>query len=498
MVLQYAIIAFLYISLMRIERDKGLYILINCILIWSTFESIWGILQVLGFYRSSSLHSLVILGSFGNPGPYGALIATGVAMSVAFFFRLHGKETTVSERITYYLSIITMVFGAIALPASRSRAAWFGLFIALLSFFSRETKLWHWLGKHRCFTAIAVVAILFAGGGVFLMKKDSAIGRFHIWNMECRVIASQPYTGVGFDKIFKAYGDIQSAYFQKTKRAVSIIRAAGSPTYAYNEYLKIGMAWGIGGLLLSIIVAVFVVWRLFQKKSVLSYGALVYAIFAFASFPLSVIQLKLLGSLFLAESLIFEKQNRAGWFLAMHGIPCILCLLAGMFVYPREKERRKAELIWRQSTYLQQEAYELSIAQLKPLYPQLKDNYKYLFDYGYAQHKASLYEESNAILQQGAELSCDPIFHIIMAKNYFALGHFDTAEQELLTAHWLIPSRIYPLLLLMELYDDTGQTIDAINIGKQIKGMSVYERNPNMVTLYCKSMSLLNKLEEGK
>lgn len=494
MLLQYLLLLFIFVLLISF-CDRPLTGFPAILLLWSVVESVWGILQACGLGGVAHHRYYVITGSFGNPGPYGALIATGVVVAAAYVIRLR-TQRDVSSRILYVLSIATLALGVIVLPASRSRAAWVGLAIALLVLFFREGKLWIWVRKHRGRAVAMAAAILLAGVGVFLMKKDSAIGRLHIWNMECRVVASHPWTGVGFDKIFKAYGDEQAAYFQEKARPEAIVRVAGSPTYAYNEYLKFAMAWGVGGLLLSIAVAVVVVWRLIRKNTVLAYAAIVYAVFAFASFPLSVVHLKLLGTVFVAAALAPEKRMSGGWRWAVCGALGCACAVACLFAYPQEKSRRAAEKTWKRSPYMQQEAYDLSVARLQPLYPHLKQNYKYLFDYGYSLHKTESFEESNEVLLQGAAYSCDPIFHIILAKNHIALGNEALAEKELLVAHHLIPSRIYPLLLLMQLYVDEGRMGDAGRVGRYIKRMPVYDRNPNMSALHREAMRLLDSLEK--
>lgn len=493
--LQYTCVLMLCLLMLHINKQLFSMGIAVLLLIWTVLESVWGITQVLGFGGISNYKYNVITGSFGNPGPYGALIAIGMAVAAAFVLRYWNKRQRKTDRCLYYLSLITLVLGFIVLPASLSRAACMGLTIALLLLLFQEGGLKVWLRQHRVTAGIAAVVMILAGIGIFLMKKDSAIGRFHIWNMECRVIAGHPWTGVGLDKMFKAYGDAQSAYFQAAERPASIVRVAGSPTYAYNEYLKFGMAWGIGGLLFSMAVAVFVVWRILRKNFPLAYGAIVYAVFSIASFPLSVVQLKVLGTVLLAVALVPEKAGHPWILWLVVGFLCSVCTVVGIKAYPQEKARRSAEKVWKSSPYLKQEVYDLSVSRLQPLFPRLKDNYKYLYDYGYSLHKTGKYEESNRILQQGADISCDPIYHTIIAKNHIALEHYDEAEAELLKAHWLIPCRIYPLLILMQLYIDSGREEDAIDMGRTIKNMPVYERNPNMAALYSEAMGLLNELE---
>ena len=405
---------------------------------WTLVESVWTIFQTLRDGLGTYQYPFIVTGSFFSPAPFGAFLAIGLAVAIASVVRLR-KEKDVFSRIQYVLSLATLLPGTIVLITSRSRSAWVGLLVALVFLLLRETRCREWIRQRRAVALVAVTIVLVAGGAMFLrMKQDSAIGRFHLWHMECRAIAAHPWTGVGFDHVLKAYGEAQSSYFQQAERPEVFVRVADSPVYAFNEYLKFGMAWGIGGLLLSIAVAVWVVWRLFRKRSVLAYGALVYAIFAFASFPLSVVQLKLVGTLLLAVALVPER--RAGWRVALWGIAFCACVVAAVRVFPEEKARREAERIWRSSLLMELDE-DSAYARLAPLYDHLKDNPSYLYQYGCLLRETGDYLESNRILQQGADRSCDPAFHTMMALNHLALGDAAAAEAEREKAHWLVPGR---------------------------------------------------------
>lgn len=405
---------------------------------WTLVESVWTIFQTLRDGLGTYQYPFIVTGSFFSPAPFGAFLAIGLAVAIASAVRLR-KEKDVISRIQYGLSLATLLPGTIVLIVSQSRSAWVGLLVALAFLLLRETRCREWIRQRRAVALAAVVLVLVAGGAMFLrMKQDSAIGRFHLWHMECRAIAAHPWTGVGFDHVLKAYGDAQSSYFQQAERPEVFVRVADSPVYVFNEYLKFGMAWGIGGLLLSVAVAAWVVGRLFRKRSVLAYGALVYAVFAFASFPLSVVQLKLVGTLLLAVALVPER--RAGWRAVLWGVAFCASVIIAVRAFPEEKARREAERIWRLSLLMDLDV-DSAYARLAPLYDALKDNPRYLYQYGCLLHEAGDYQESNRILQQGADRSCDPAFHTMMALNYLALGDADAAEAEREKAHWLVPGR---------------------------------------------------------
>ncbi|MBR1538260.1 MAG: O-antigen ligase family protein [Bacteroidales bacterium] len=463
------------------------------LLTWTLLESVWTLIQILREGVATYQYPFIITGSFHNPAPFGALNGIGLATAASCIVRYRSKQDPFS-RILLILSFTVAVPASIALILSRSRAAWLGLLIALTVLLYRETDFRAWIRRHRGLFITALVLLLAAGAGMFLMKPDSALGRLHIWNMECRVIAGHPWTGVGYDRIFKAYGDVQSAYFRQAERPDFLVRVADSPVYVFNEYLKFGMAWGIGGLLLSAAVAAWVVWRLLRKRSLLACGALLYAVFAFASFPLSVVQLRLLGTVLLACALTADGGRHRRWLLLPWGLVLAVCIFFAYRAYPQEKARRDAEQVWRASLFLDLDTGSM-LERFQPLYPHLKDNAMFLYQYGYLLQQAGSYEESNRILQEGVGISCDPVLHTALAENHFALGHFDQAEAELIRAHWLVPGRIAPLLALMRLYAASGRPADAIRTGRAIRRMPVYADNPQMTALYEQAMLLLDELE---
>ena len=427
------------------------------LLAWTFLESVWSIAITLRDGLATYPYPFIVTGSFHNPAPFGALNAIGLATAAAVLVG-HRKRTDLFSKILHYLSVAVILPASIVLFASRSRAAWIGLLVALLVLLLRETSFKGWIRRHRAVGVGAICLVVLAGIAMFQMKKDSAIGRLHLWHMECRVIAGHPWTGVGLDKVFKAYGDTQADYFRQAKRPAAIVRVAGSPVYAFNEYLKFGMAWGIGGLLLSIALAAWVLWRLLRRRSALAYGALVFALFAFASFPLSVVQLQGLGIALLAVALAPQRESRAGWML--WGVACCAFVIAALVAYPEHKARRSAERTWRASLFAEQDTSSY-LALYPSLYPLLKDEQQFLYHYGYLLGQTGALEESNAILQQGADISCDPVFLTTLAENHIDQGDYEQAEKELLQAYWMVPARKSTLLRLQQFYLDTGRPSDS-------------------------------------
>jgi len=84
------------------------------------------------------------------------------------------------------------------------------------------------------------------------------------------------------------------------------------------------------------------------------------------------------------------------------------------------------------------------------------------------QNDVGKHQKSAEILQQGAVLSNDPMFHNVMGNNYLALKEYDRAEKSYETAYRIVPSRIYPLYLLAKLYAEQGNYAKALDMCRKV------------------------------
>lgn len=507
------------LSSIRGRRWNTFLMLVFCV--WLLAESVNGLSQVFG-HRPSGHVGFGLTGSFSNPGPYGGLIAVLMSVSASYVLRhrrlmglisksfLKGIAGIRSGQIwgSVYLRWIllrsfpfmtasaSVVLGFMVLPATRSRAGWLALCVALLLYACRETHFWSKLRYRRAAVAVLAIAIPTAAGGVFMLKKDSALGRLHIWNVEIRAVASSPLIGYGPGTALGAYGDTQEAYFRSAERGAWEKRVAGCPEYAFNEYLKAGIETGLPGLVLAVCIAAFSVLELMKSGSVFAYGATASSVFAFFYYPLSVMPLAVLYTILLGVSCGVSRPGGrcAGvesqvkpvpvWMRASTVLMAVTLGIVAFHLRDTYLDRRTAMDVWTSSRYLSGlELYEDSLEELEGLYPELFWNYRYLYDYGYALHKTGDYARSNDILQEGAAISSDPMFHNVIGKNYEALGDNDTAEGEYVKAHNMVPCRLYPLVLLMEMYSKTGNETEALDVAERILEMPVNCRNRTMMGL---------------
>ncbi len=471
------------LALFVCRREVAERLVVFVLSLWLAYESVFGIMQLLGLAISRNT-MCPMTGSFANSGPYGGFLAVCIAVVLAAAWKWRDSRN-VYDRALFWLSVVSGCLGVVVLPASMSRAGFVALVVSGVVFALTDMGSKSYLKSHK-WMVLSVTAVIFViGVGAFSLKKDSALGRFHIWEMELRAIADKPLTGHGYGNALGAYGDAQAEYFEAEERSQERVRIAGCPEYAFNEYLRMGMEFGILGLLLSAAVIVLGALALFRAKSSLAFGLVAWGTFAMASYPLDVWQLRSLLAVFLGAAIgASVKVGKIGkWIL----VPALVCLSVGLLMIwlPENKRRKEAESKWLDERRLANyEIFDGMADRLAELYPHLRMKFRYLYDYGYALHKEGRYVESNVILREGVLMSSDPMFYNIIGKNFEALGDYGQAERNYIHSHNMVPSRLYPYILLMEMKERQGDTEQALAYAQKALSLPVNDRNMSMRDLH--------------
>lgn len=471
------------LALFVCRREVAERIVVSALSLWLAYESVLGIMQLHGIAVSHN-SMCPMTGDFANSGPYGGFLAVCIAVVFAAAWRWR-DSVNLYDRILFWLSSVSGCLGIVVLPASMSRAGFVALVVSAVAFALIDTESKSYFKSHK-WLILSVVAVAFVvGAGAFCLKKDSALGRFHIWEMELRAIADKPLTGHGFGKALGAYGDAQAEYFEAEERSQERVRIAGCPEYAFNEYLRMGMEFGILGLLLSVAVIVLGTMMLCHSDSSLTFGLVAWGTFAMASYPLDVWQLRLLLGVFLGAAV--GQNMKVGKRTRLILASTFIVIATGLMLIwlPENRQRKYAEGKWlEERRFTNFGIFDGMADRLAILYPQLRRNFRYLYDYGYALHKECRYEESNVILREGALISSDPMFYNIIGKNHEALGDYELAERNYIHAHNMVPSRLYPYILLMEMKERQGNTEQALAYARKALSLPVNERNMSMRDLH--------------
>ena len=467
--------------LLDAKQKWTLPIIMSAICLFGVYEVAIGILQLLGILPSNN-ELFPMTGTFRNPGPYGGFIAVVLSISVAACFP-DREEMSLPVGIGKKLYQITACACILVLPASMSRAGWVAFAAAGMILSVRKGWVRKILSGHRWRAAVLVAAILILSSAAFLIKKESALGRVHMWDVECRAIAERPVTGAGPGRRLWAYGEAQVDYFEQENRSWMRKRLAGSPEYTFNEYLGIGMEAGVLAMLISIMTVVMAIITLLGRNSPWGYGLIALSVFAMFSYPLSTTAHSCLLSAMLAVASVptipFKGRPYA---IAYTSTAFVMTTTFLLLIYcPQAKQVRAAEEEWITSRgWLQMHRADLAIQDAESFYPLLRHDFHFLYDYGRALFEEGRYEKSIEILSEGAVLSSDPAFHIMTGRNLEALGHRDLARNEYLHAHYMVPGRIYPLKTLLECQLSDRDTVSAIKTAEEALSIPVNEKNATM------------------
>ena len=226
---------------------------------WAVVQAVMGLRQLYGF--SASGHALYALtGSFFNPGPYSGYLGMALPVCLHEYLRLKTPVRNVAGGAALLMLCV--------LPAAMSRSAWLAAGVSCLWVYGchagwgqRLQQAWQTKrNKVLAVAGISICVVCLAGAGLFWLKPDSARGRLFMWQMTGRAICEKPWTGHGTGNFAVAYGKAQETYFAAGDYEAWEERVAGSPEYAFNEYLQAAVEYGIPTTLL-LLAGVTVCWQ---------------------------------------------------------------------------------------------------------------------------------------------------------------------------------------------------------------------------------------------
>ena len=423
------------------------------LIILGGIEGVWGLRQIYGLAVSN--HSLYALtGSFYNPGPYSGYLAMIFPLCLYEWLSLKEKtERTWAEQGKYYIALGVMLLILCVLPAGMSRSAWIAAAISgtwvygmRVSWGSRLKEFGRKYKKRLVLACIAgSVIIIVAGYALFQLKATSANGRLFMWKISSMAIAESPVIGHGTGNFVSAYGRAQENYFANGEFSETEELVAGSPEYAFNEYLQVAMEYGIPFLLVVSLVIAFCLWKGSSEGRIgICGGVISFLVFSFSSYPMQIPGFAVTFYLLLAACAIGRSKVILFLFISM---------MALLGTYYWKNNQYAACKDWYRSKMLYNiGAYQSAKEDYGKLYPELANRGAFLFEYGYSLHKLKEYDNSTRILEEAMAHSNDPMILNIIGKNYQALGDYEKAEEYLIRSTHRLPGRIYPYYLLAKLY----------------------------------------------
>ncbi|WP_458410046.1 O-antigen ligase family protein [Bacteroides congonensis] len=416
-------------------------------------EVVWGLRQIYGLAVSN--HSLYALtGSFYNPGPYSGYLSMIFPLCLHEWLNLKERtERTWAEQGRYYVALGVMLLILCVLPAGMSRSAWIAAAISGTWVYGMHaswgSKLKEFGRKYKKRVVLACIVggsiVVMIGYALFQLKATSANGRLFMWKVSTLAIAESPVIGHGTGNFVSAYGRAQEDYFANGEYSEIEELVAGSPEYAFNEYLQVAVEYGIPFLLVVSLVIGFCLWKGSSEGRIGLCGSVISVlVFAFSSYPMQIPGFAVTFYFLLAACVIGRSKIILLFFMSM------MVLLGAYYWKNNQYDACKS---WHRGKMLYNiGAYRSAKEDYEKLYPELTNRGAFLFEYGYSLHKLKEYDNSTRILEEAMTHSNDPMILNIIGKNYQASGDYEKAEEYLIRSTHRLPGRIYPYYLLAKLY----------------------------------------------
>ncbi|BAR47896.1 O-antigen ligase family protein [Tannerella forsythia] len=435
------------------------------ILIVGFVEAIIGLGQLYGFFPSGH-YLFKTTGTFLNPGPYGGFIALMFPLTLHYWLYFRKRK-----KILRYVFLFVGIVCLLVFPATLSRTAWGAAAIGCMLVAIYETGITDKLKdlyqkyRRRAVLCIALFCLLSGGViyGIYQFKKDSANGRLFIWKITALAIRNTSLKGVGLGGFPAAYAQSQINYFKEKEASAIEKHVAGSPEYAFNEYLRIFLEQGIAGGILFLFLTSLIICRGIKNKQIGAAGSfLSLSVFAIASYPYYLWEFLvvwvLLATICASQTKPPSSESSKNRRISIFALFAVFILIASLsicvaqwyFYHRASKEWEKIR------PFYTMKAYSKIIDDYIRLYPQLNHDPKFVFEYAVTLNAEKRYEQADSILSRGLQISCDPMFYNVKGRNYHEMGAYRKAEACYMNAIYLIPERIYPYYLLTKLYADSA------------------------------------------
>ena len=454
------LLIFFYYSLSRLffhyYRTFSYYITIAIMLIFALREGCLCVAQIIKGVSSP-------VGTMLNPGIVGCFFS--IVCSVLFVeinkVQYRGWRFLLWSLICPFIVIILF---------SKSRLALLALITSALCFFSLSKKYSALVKKNIVSIVISLVALFLA---LYFAKKPSADGRVYMTKFAVMSILHNGIWGSGIDSYTGRFGEEQFKYYsdcnENERVGISAIvdnelkgsKYACAPATAFNEFLRLGVEYGVIALLFSLFIIIKSIIVLLKENDALGYGLLSLFIISLFSYPHCFAIFCLLLSLFMgaagSQEIAKLEDNHQKIILIRNYVAVVLL---GLMLYSELPQLNEMRIISNKKDNIafmfKYEDYDNVCRQCAELYDGKHTNLDLLYMYGVSLSMIGEYEKSDFVLHMGASRCSDPIFWQEIGHNYYRCAKYEDAEYSYLRSFLMVPNRITPLLYLAQLYYYTG------------------------------------------
>ena len=331
--------------------------------------------------------------------------------------------------ITFVLLSVKSRSGGIALVVVSS----FYMFVELNGSKYRKKKYF--------FQGITIILFLLLSCLFIPLKYDSAMGRLLIWIVSAGMIIERPLTGYGVGGFDRYYMDYQAKYFETYPNS-RFLMVADNVKCPFNEYIHFLVDFGILGLLALVSFIIFVCFLYSrshsQYKNVYTSSILGLSIVACFSYP-SLYPFTYIITIISVIGLSFQifrnyiQRNRIWKYVRI----CVFVLSFTTLSY-----------IAKRTYYEHLLTMYIEYGKRTSLNSFIKESRYYLFDKARVAYESGNFPLSAKMLRTCLDRRADYNLNLHIGEVYINMNQLKEARQHLTKAHYMCPSRFYPLYYL--------------------------------------------------
>ena len=456
--LRNTLLVFFYYSVSRLLfhfiKAESYLITLTVLLFVSLREAYAGALQLLQ-------GSPYPVGTMLNPNIFACLLSIACSIIIVLIFKLK------SRLIKVPLFLLLGAF-AVLMCYSKSRLALLAVVVPAMCFFSLNPRFSGFVKKHVIWISLLLLLLFVV---LYFLKKPSADGRIYMAKIAVKSIAHNGIFGTGADGYAGAFGNEQYRYFSDCSDNADLntlvsldkedVKYACTPLTAFNEFLRIGVEYGLVAMLLAFYIFFRGMVLLIRNGNPLGYGLLSLFVISQLSYPHCYSVYCLLLSVFIGaagamDSGITKTSSR---FVPLIG-NTLGVLLSGIMLFlelPQIEMRNKLDKKESDIAFFFRNGEFSTVCDYCDEQTD-KDllNLNLLYEYGVSLSMTGQFEKSDSILRVGASRSSNPVFWHEIGHNYVRSEDYDKAEQSYIRSFMMVPNRMTPLLYLAQLYHHTG------------------------------------------
>jgi len=481
------VIASLYVLAKHLLNIKHLVYGFTSIL---AFQVIYVFYQLIRYYKWNNLH-LALTGTLGNSGLISGFV---IFLSPVIVFLLNKKK----PYFTYAFFLLITIF----LFLTQSRSALLALFPTV--YFSTKRIVIPFVRKLPIWSSIVILAISITF--LFLIKVNSALGRLLIWKITLVNSFQSAIIGVGFGGFPKAYQLGQMEYFVLSRNNLNQLKAIDLPNNCFNEPLQIFFETGLIGVGLWAYLA-YTVCNLIKKLSPVlrkMFSSMFISFFIFSLFSYPLHSLPILTAFVISLALLskYSKGSQTFKLLRSQQISIlVLFLVFAMLSFKYLFLKNQALNDWSSIKNLKKSRKELFVAQYAVLYPYLRDNGRFLLDYGTELFMDKQYKKSLQVLKESSNLLVEIDPYLQQGQVFEKLQDLEEAENIYYYCMQNFPLKLKPQYCLLQLYLLQKDSINAYRLSKKMIDAPVKNHSPEvfeMLRFASKTLFLINSENKSK